>query len=152
MRGKTGAACRRRDTLLLTHQLVAQFERERNTRLPLLTPEYLSDIPGFARRFFRVFFSCFPARSTLVLDNCHEVTDANFHQVLVEATQEVLRSSTNTEIAVMVYLSTQVRCDVVHAVLHALFSEVGAISDLRRSRSEAPLRLIHLTPAPLSNR
>ena len=70
-------------------KLVAHFERGRTARLPYLTPEYLSDIPGFARRFFRTFFSCFPPGGTLVLDNCQEVYDPSFHQILVEATQEV---------------------------------------------------------------
>jgi ATP/maltotriose-dependent transcriptional regulator MalT len=36
--------------------------------LPLLTPEYSSDLPGFARRFFRELFARLPALSVLVLD------------------------------------------------------------------------------------
>ena len=38
-------------------KLAAQLKRPKNDRLPYLTPEYLSDIQGFARRFFRTLFS-----------------------------------------------------------------------------------------------
>ena len=51
-------------------ELAAQLKRPKSDRLPYLTPEYLSDIPGFARRFFRTLFSWFPSGSVLVLDNC----------------------------------------------------------------------------------
>ncbi len=37
--------------------------------LQLLTPEYLSDLPGFTRRFFRQLFSTVSEPSILVLDN-----------------------------------------------------------------------------------
>lgn len=40
----------------------------RKPKLPALTPEYLLDLPGFARRYFRTLFAAFPARSALVLD------------------------------------------------------------------------------------
>ena len=42
------------------------------TRLPVLTPEFLPDLPGFARRFFREMFRQLPASTLLVLDNCQE--------------------------------------------------------------------------------
>lgn len=38
-------------------------------RLPLLTSEYLADVPGFTRRFFRTLFALLPADGVLVLDN-----------------------------------------------------------------------------------
>ena len=69
-------------------ELAAQLKRPKNDRLPYLTPEYLSDIPGFARRFFRTLFSWFPSGSVLVLDNCQEVANPIFHQILVEAANE----------------------------------------------------------------
>ena len=69
-------------------ELAAQLKRPKIDRLPYLTPEYLSDIPGFARRFFRTLFSWFPSGSVLVLDNCQEVANPTFHQILLEAANE----------------------------------------------------------------
>jgi LuxR family transcriptional regulator, maltose regulon positive regulatory protein len=58
--------------------------------LPLLTAEYLSDVQGFSRRFFRELFSRMPARAALVLDNYHEVeSDDRLHQIVAEAAEEV---------------------------------------------------------------
>ena len=42
----------------------------RKRALPLLTPEYLPDLPGFARRYFRALFAMVPAGTLVVLDNC----------------------------------------------------------------------------------
>ncbi len=69
-------------------ELAAQLKRPNKAWLPYLTPEYLSDISGFARRFFRTLFSWFPQGGVLVLDNCQEVNNPTFHQILVEAAHE----------------------------------------------------------------
>jgi len=62
------------------------FTRKRQQPLPALTPEYLHDIPGFTRRFFRELFSRLPNPSMLVLDNLQEVApDHSFHEVISEA-------------------------------------------------------------------
>jgi ATP/maltotriose-dependent transcriptional regulator MalT/DNA-binding SARP family transcriptional activator len=54
--------------------------------LPLLTPEFLSDIPAFARRYFRDFFGRLPKGSLFVIDNYHEVpAETIFHAVVAEA-------------------------------------------------------------------
>ncbi len=51
--------------------------------LPLLTPEYLPDLPGFARRFFRKFFSTVTEPFILVLDNYQEVIpESIFHTII----------------------------------------------------------------------
>jgi ATP/maltotriose-dependent transcriptional regulator MalT len=42
-------------------------------RLPLLTPEYLCDLEGFGRRFFRNAFARLPLGTLLVFDNYHEI-------------------------------------------------------------------------------
>ena len=47
-------------------ELSTQLKRRKSGRLAYLTPEYLSDIPGFSRRFFRVLFSGFPKGNVLV--------------------------------------------------------------------------------------
>jgi LuxR family maltose regulon positive regulatory protein len=62
----------------------------RARRLPLLTPEYLPDLPGFARRFFRELFARLPAPSTIVFDNFQEAgDDGELHSALVAALEEV---------------------------------------------------------------
>jgi DNA-binding SARP family transcriptional activator len=58
--------------------------------LPLLTPEYLADLPGFSRRFFRELFARVPAGTTLVFDNFQEAGDESaLHAALVAGLEEV---------------------------------------------------------------
>ena len=54
--------------------------------LPLLTPEYLHDVPGFARRYFRQLFALLPRKSVVVLDNYQDLLSA-------DVINEVLRSA-----------------------------------------------------------
>jgi len=71
-------------------QAAVAFTRKRQQPLPALTPEYLHDVPGFARRFFRELFARLPKGSTLVLDNYQEVdAEQAFHQVVADAVGEV---------------------------------------------------------------
>jgi ATP/maltotriose-dependent transcriptional regulator MalT/DNA-binding SARP family transcriptional activator len=66
------------------------FLRKGRRPLPALTPEYLHDIPGFARRFFRDLFALLPADSSVVLDNYQEVpAEEAFHQIVADAVGEV---------------------------------------------------------------
>lgn len=58
--------------------------------LPLLTPEYLPDIAGFGRRFFRELFSRLPGRATVVLDNYQEVSaDHQLSRLVADAIADV---------------------------------------------------------------
>jgi LuxR family transcriptional regulator, maltose regulon positive regulatory protein len=51
--------------------------------LPLLTPEYLSDLPGFTRRFFRKLFSTATEPFIFVFDNYQEVIpESLFHTII----------------------------------------------------------------------
>lgn len=62
----------------------------RSMALPLLAPEYLIDLAGFARRFFRVLFAQLPVGSLLVLDNFHELDGVPIlHEILREALSEI---------------------------------------------------------------
>lgn len=71
------------------------FVRKGQRTLPLLTPEYLPDIEGFARRFFRDLFARLPDGATLVLDNYQEVpADQRFHAVVAQAVDEIPRGIT----------------------------------------------------------
>jgi LuxR family maltose regulon positive regulatory protein len=59
-------------------------------RLPLLLPEYLFDLSGFTRRFFRELFHHLPRPCALVFDNYHSVPVASvLHGIMCDAMQEV---------------------------------------------------------------
>lgn len=58
-------------------------------KLPALTPEFMADVPGFTRRFFRELWSKVPSPGVLVLDNYQEVpANALLHQILPVALSE----------------------------------------------------------------
>jgi DNA-binding SARP family transcriptional activator len=66
------------------------FTRKGQRPLPLLTPEYLQDVEGFSRRFFRELFLRLPEDAAVVLDNYQEVApDQPFHQLIAQAVDEV---------------------------------------------------------------
>jgi ATP/maltotriose-dependent transcriptional regulator MalT/DNA-binding SARP family transcriptional activator len=59
-------------------------------QLPLLTPEYLPDLSGFTRRFFRQLYSGLQKASVLVFDNYHVVPQASvLHLIIRDALEEV---------------------------------------------------------------
>jgi ATP/maltotriose-dependent transcriptional regulator MalT/DNA-binding SARP family transcriptional activator len=61
---------------------------------PLLTREYLADVPGFARRTFRGLFAHFRSGLTLALDNYQEVpAESALHRALAEACEEIPEGS-----------------------------------------------------------
>lgn len=73
----------------LLREAVTAAARRTARPLPLLTPEYLPDLPGFARRFFREAFARLPAQTPLVLDNYHELPpDSPLHEALAAAIAE----------------------------------------------------------------
>lgn len=73
----------------------APFSHKGQRTLPLLTPEYLPDIEGFTRRFFRDLFAHLPGGATVVLDNYQEVAaDQRFHAVVAQAVDEIPRGIT----------------------------------------------------------
>lgn len=62
----------------------------RSKPLPLLTPEYLPDVPGFARRYFRALYSRLPSEGMLVLDNIQDALSTNrFTEVIGAAIAEI---------------------------------------------------------------
>ena len=53
---------------------------------PRFVPEHLSDLPGFARLFFRAYFSRLPEDLLVVLDNYQEAPeDAALHEIVRQA-------------------------------------------------------------------
>lgn len=58
--------------------------------LPLLTPEYLADLPGFTRRYFRQLFGRLQKATVVVFDNYHAVSPASvLHAVIRDAIEEI---------------------------------------------------------------
>jgi ATP/maltotriose-dependent transcriptional regulator MalT/DNA-binding SARP family transcriptional activator len=57
--------------------------------LPLLTPDQGTDLAGFSRRFFRALYQRMGRNSALVLDNLHELPEAQpIHRALAAAFEE----------------------------------------------------------------
>ncbi len=63
-----------RDPATFFYYLREAARRSGRSRLPLLTPEHLLDVPAFARRFFRAWFTTL-GDAVVVLDNFHEAAD-----------------------------------------------------------------------------
>ncbi len=57
-------------------EAAATFKGKRGKNLPRLTPEYLLDIAGFSRRYFRELFASLPPGCALVLDNFESAGNA----------------------------------------------------------------------------
>ena len=58
--------------------------------LPLLTAEYVSDLSGFGRRFFRDLFARMPRLSVLVLNNYQETeASSSLRSIFREAFEEI---------------------------------------------------------------
>jgi LuxR family transcriptional regulator, maltose regulon positive regulatory protein len=71
-------------------QAIESAARRKGKPLPLLTPEYLPDLPGFARRFLRDGFSRLPEDAILVFDNYHDIaSDSALHVPFKAALAEV---------------------------------------------------------------
>lgn len=74
--------------------LAGSARRGRRIPLPFFTPEYLQDLRGFTRRFFRSFFNRMRAGSVLVIDNYQDVATEEVNRILVDAVLELPRDLT----------------------------------------------------------
>ena len=71
-------------------QAIEAVGKKKAKPLPLLTPEYLPDLPGFARRFLRDGFAQLPEDVILVFDNYHDIADdSSLHAPFKAALAEV---------------------------------------------------------------
>jgi DNA-binding SARP family transcriptional activator len=62
------------------------FRSKRMAPLPLLTPEYLADVPGYVRHFFRILFERMKTPAALVVDDYHLLQPDNpLHGFLEQA-------------------------------------------------------------------
>ncbi len=127
------------------------FTRKGQRPLPLLSPEYLKDVDGFSRRFFRELFSRLPEDAAVVLDNCQEVApEQPFHQLIAQAVDEVSAS------AALVVVSRRdppdcysklIANENVHLVewdaLKLTIEEARAITAARGGLSDNDLRQLH---------
>jgi ATP/maltotriose-dependent transcriptional regulator MalT/DNA-binding SARP family transcriptional activator len=70
--------------------LAAQKAAPRSRKpLPLFTPEYFADLPGFTRRFFRELYSRLPQPAAVVFDNCQDAAHGKVHALMREALTEL---------------------------------------------------------------
>lgn len=71
-------------------QAVATLAARRGKLLPLLTPEYLADVAGFSRRYFRQAFALLPSDVVFVLDNYHEIaSESSLHNAIAVGLEEI---------------------------------------------------------------
>ena len=64
--------------------------KSRKPALPLLTPEYLADLPRYSRRLFQHLFSRMRSGEALVLDNFQEVAeDSAFHDLIEAGLEQI---------------------------------------------------------------
>jgi LuxR family transcriptional regulator, maltose regulon positive regulatory protein len=119
--------------------------------LPLLTPEFLSDIPSFARRYFREFYARLPEGSVFVLDNYHELpAESNLHPVVAEAFFELPEGinaiviSRTDPAAQFTRLAASDRLTLMDwASLRLTMEETRAITLLRHPIDDAALTRLH---------
>ena len=79
-----------RDVLPLPGRGRRDLAPAKRTPLPALTPEHLSDLPRFTRRFFRELFSRMPTPSALILDNYQDVHgESALHELIATAVEEM---------------------------------------------------------------
>ena len=72
------------------NQAVATPERGSEFHLPIFTPQYLSDLAVFSRRYFREIYSCLDTPFAIVFDNYQEVAkQSRLHDVMQSALQEI---------------------------------------------------------------
>ena len=69
-------------------QAAAALTRKRALHLPLLSPQYLLDLPGFARRYFQALFAAVPALDALVIDGYEIVSGGVLDALLNIAVDE----------------------------------------------------------------
>jgi LuxR family maltose regulon positive regulatory protein len=119
--------------------------------LPLLTPEFLGDIPNFARRYFRDLYSRLPGGAVLVLDNYQEVpANSQFHHVVAEALLEIpdeLNALIISRTEPPSQLARLIASDRLHVMdwesLRLTVEETRSITFLRHPIDEATVRELH---------
>ena len=105
----------------------------RTKRQPLepLRPEYLADLPGFTRRFFRDLYERLSRTAALVLDNYQDVPeDSSFQDVIREAVFE-----TRAGLTVIVVSRADPPAQFARALANGIIASIGW-DDLRLTIDE----------------
>lgn len=119
--------------------------------LPRFVPEHLSDLPSFARLFFRAFFAQLPERLILVLDNYQEASEhALLHEIVRQAIADVPPNSSIIAISRLeapqyfVQLAAQgAMTEVGWDKLQLTLDEVRAIAAKRSVTDDWLLKALH---------
>ncbi len=114
----------------------SQCMRGRKISLPVLTPEYMGDLRGFARRYFREFFARLPGTFMLVFDNFQEVDESSaVHAAVCEALSQVPEGVSIAIVSRSVPAPTLARLQVTQVLaslgwddLRLTLEEAGAIA------------------------
>lgn len=78
----------------LAEQSLQRRRQAKRQPLPLLTAEFLPDLPGFARRYFRELFARLPSAAAVVFDNYQSIGEASpLHDALADAFEEIPTST-----------------------------------------------------------
>ena len=129
-------------------ELAKQSKSRKKTPLPILTADYLPDLGGFTRRFFRELFSRLGENAVLVLDNCQDAATENLNLILRVAGEELpdgaylialSRSTLPDEFARHVANQRVVQID--WGALQLTPDETGAIGKLSSEQAQALHRL-----------
>ena len=123
------------------------FSRKRKP-LPLLTPEYLEDLPGFGRRFFRDLLARMPPGAVLVFDNYHEVAvSSRLHEVFAAAIDEVPEEANLLVISRMSPPSAFARANVSDQIGRVTWDELRLTQEetrlIAKSRAEVDGETVH---------
>jgi ATP/maltotriose-dependent transcriptional regulator MalT/DNA-binding SARP family transcriptional activator len=119
--------------------------------LPLLTAEYLQDVAGFARRYFRELYARLPRSAVLVLDNFQEVPHGgSFQQLVAIAIAEIppgvtaiVASRGDPPEAFARQLASETLARVGWDALRLTLDEAAAIARARGARDDALVRALH---------
>jgi ATP/maltotriose-dependent transcriptional regulator MalT/DNA-binding SARP family transcriptional activator len=119
--------------------------------LPLLTSEYLQDIPGFTRRYFRELYARLPRPGLAVLDNFQEAPpDRSFQRLIATAIAEIpagvtmiviSRSDPPGELAR--HLATETLTRLGWDSLRLTLEEASAIAQARGAYEKSLVRKLH---------
>jgi hypothetical protein len=119
--------------------------------LPLLTSEYLQDVPGFARRYFRELCARLPRPAVVVLDNFQDAPrDSIFQRLIATAIAEippgvtlVVVSRSDPPEELVRHLASGTLTRLGWESLRLTLEEAGAIARARGARDEGMIRKLH---------
>ena len=134
----------------LRQAVIARSPRQAK-KLPLFTPEYRGDLPGFARRFFRGAFSALDQNALLIFDNYHEFAeDSGLHGAFAACLEEVPEGTNIVVISRAEPPSPFARALINNSIaridweqLRLTRSETTAVARTRGISSERAIQAIH---------